>query len=128
MSKNHKNVCTTLNYIKQVLVLGSRITEFVFIYAFAFSVGILIEITSSPFRSKICVITVGIKKYKWIIKKKKKKHDKTVLSAKYILNRIEVLIWFFKSFIDSFISHDEFISNFLKENNEIKEEIKNLKA
>ena len=44
--------------------------------------------------------------YKSIIKKKKKKHDKKVLLAKLILNRIEVLIS--KSLIDINISHNEF--------------------
>ena len=44
------------------------------------------------------------------------------------LDCVEVLIS--KAFIDSFISNDEFIliSNVLKEYNEMKEEIKNLKA
>ena len=40
----------------------------------------------------MCAITVGIKKYKSIIKKKKKKHNKIVLLAKSTLNRIEALI------------------------------------
>ena len=35
---------------------------------------------------KICAITAGITKYKPIIKKKKKKHDKIVLLAKTKLN------------------------------------------
>ena len=67
-----------------------------------------------------------IKKYKSIIKKKKKKHDKRVLLAKSELNSIEVLIS--KALIDSNISHDEFvlISSVLKEYGDIKEEIKNL--
>ena len=76
-------------------------------------------------RLKICVITVGIKKHKSIIKKKKKKHDKIVLLAKSELNSIEVLIS--KALINSNISHDEFvlITNVLKELYDIKEEIKN---
>ena len=65
--------------------------------------------------------------YKSIIKKKKK-HDKIALLAKSKLNRIEVLIS--KSLIDSNISHDEFVSinNVLKEYEELKEKIKNLKT
>ena len=35
-----------------------------------------------------CVITAGIKRYKSIIKKKKKKLDKTVFLAKSKLNKI----------------------------------------
>ena len=57
-----------------------------------FLIGIPIGITSSAIVLKICAINAGIKKYKLIIKKKKKKHDKTVLLAKSKLNSIEVLI------------------------------------
>ena len=53
-------------------------------------VGISIEITSSAIGLKICVITAAIKKYKSIIKKKKKKHGKIVFQAKTRLNVIEV--------------------------------------
>ena len=91
-------------------------------------VSIPIRITSSAIGLKICAITAAIKKYKSIIKKKKKKHDKIVFLAKSKLNRIEILIS--KALIDSVISHDEFvlINNVLKEYNEMKEEIKNLKT
>ena len=70
----------------------------------------------------------AIKKYKSIIKTKKKKHHKIVLLAKSKLNKMEVLI--FKASIGSVISHDEFvlINNVWKEYNEMKEEIKNLKT
>ena len=63
--------------------------------------------------------------YKLRIKKKKKMHDKTVLMGKDKLNTIEVLI--FKSLIDSYISHDKFISVniILREYNEIKNKMKN---
>ena len=65
--------------------------------------------------------------------KKKKKHGKIVLLAKSKLNNIEVLISKarFKSIlIDSNISHGEFvlINNALKEYDNMKEEIKNLKT
>ena len=90
-------------------------------------IGIPIGITSSAIGLKFFEITVGIKKYKSSIKKKKKKYDKTVLLAKSKLNSIEVLIS--KGLIDSNISHDEFvlINNVLKEYDNMKEEIKNLK-
>ena len=73
----------------------------------------------------ICLITVETKKYKSIIKKKKKRHAKIMLLEKAMLNTLEVLI--VKALIDSYISHDEFFSvnNVLREYNEIKEEIKN---
>ena len=90
-----------------------------------FSVGIPIGITSSVIGLKICTITAGIKKYKSIIQKRKKKHDKIVLLAKSKLNSIVVLIS--KALIVSNISHDEFvlINNMLKEVYDMKEEIKN---
>ena len=62
---------------------------------------------------KFCAITAGIKKYKWIIKKKK--HNEIVLLGKIQLNTIETLIS--KTLIDSYISHDELasVNNILKE-------------
>ena len=89
--------------------------------------GIPIGIKRFAIGLKICAIVEGIKMYELVIKKKKKNHDKVVFLAKAKLNSIEVLNS--KTLIDSVISHDEFllIINFLKEFNEVKEEIKNLK-
>ena len=103
MSKKYKIVCTTVNYIEQFLILASKITGCVSISAFASLVGIPIGITSSTIGFKICVITAGIKRYKSINKKKKKKHDKIILLSKSKLNSLEVLIS--KALIDSNISH-----------------------
>ena len=82
--------------------------------------GVPVGITSSEIGLKIYAITAGIKKYKSIIKKKKKKHDRVVLLAKSKLNSIEVSIY--KVLVDSVISHDEFllITNVIKEYSEIK--------
>ena len=87
-------------------------------------IGIPIGITSYVIGLKICAITAGIKKYKSMIKKKKKRDDKIVLLAKSKLNSIEALIS--KALIDSVIIHDEFVLliNVLKEYNEMKEDIK----
>ena len=59
-------------------------------------------------------------KYKSIIKKKNKKHDKIVLLAKAKLNSIEVSIS--KSLVHSDISHDEYVSinSMLKEYDDMK--------
>ena len=79
------NLCkvwTTLNFIEHIFILASAITGCLSISAFTSIVGIPLEITSSAIGSKICAITAGIKKYKSIIKKKKKKHNKIVLLAK----------------------------------------------
>ena len=99
VSKKHKMVCTTLNYIEHFLILGSTVTGSISISVYASLVGIPIGITSSAIGLKIFVITAAIKKYKLIIKKKKKKPDKIVLLAKSKLNRIEFLIS--KALIDS---------------------------
>ena len=125
MNKKPKKVCTTLNHIANFLILASAITGCVSICAFASVVVIPMGIASSVIGLKICAITVGIKKYKSIIKKKKRKHDKIILLAKSKLNRIEVPIS--KALIDSNISHDEFvlINNVLKEYSDLKVKIKN---
>ena len=82
MNKKHKKVCRVLNYIEYSLILISTVTGCVSISAVASLAGTLIGITSSAVGLKICVLTAGIKKYKSIIKKKKKKHDKIALLAK----------------------------------------------
>ena len=114
-----------MNYVENLLILSSRIIGCVSISAFVSLVDINVGITSSSVGINICAIIAGIKKYKSIIKKKKKKHYKMVLLGKDKLNTIEVLIS--KSLIDSYISHDEFVSvnNTLREYNEIKSEIRN---
>ena len=106
MSKKNKKVSTILSNIEHFLVLVYAINKCVSIFAFASLVGILIGITSSVVGLKICAINVGIKKYKSIIKKKKKKYLKIVLLAKTKLNIIEVL--FSKALTVYEYSHDEF--------------------
>ena len=122
MSKKDKKVCSDVNYIDHSLIVVFTIAGCVSISAFASLVGIPTGITRSAIGLTICLITAGIKKYKWIIKKKKKKHDKIVLIAKSKLNSIEVLIS--KTLIDSNITHNEFIliNNMLKEFYDVKEE------
>ena len=99
-----------------------------FNFCFCFLIGIPIGIMSSAIGLKICPIAAGIKKYKSIIKNKKKKHDKTVSLAKSKLHSLKVLIS--KALIHSNVIHNEFvlINNTLKEYNEMKEEITNLKT
>ena len=124
MSKKHKKVCRVLNYIENSIILIFTISGCVSISSFASLVGISIGITSSAIGSKICVINMGVKKYK-SINIKKKKPDKIISLAKSKLNSIEVLIS--KALIFSKISHDEFvlINNMLKEFHDMKEDIKN---
>ena len=120
MSEKHKKACKYLNYIEHFLILALTITGCVLISALPSFVNILVDITSSAVGINTCPIAAGLKKYKSIIKKKKKKHNKIVLLGKDKINTIEVLIS--KSLIDSYISHEEFVSvnNVLRENNETK--------
>ena len=71
MSKKHKKLCRVLYYIDHSLSAISIITGWVSILASL--AGIPIVITSSAIGLKICVIMVGIKKFKSIIKKKKQR-------------------------------------------------------
>ena len=100
----------------------------VFQFLLLLLICIPIGITSSAIGLKNCARAAGIKKYKSIIKKKKKVYDKIVLLAKSKLSSMEALISM--TLIDSVISHDEFIliNNVLKEYDKIKEEIKTLKT
>ena len=96
------------------------LTGCISIPVFASLVCVLVGITSSAVGIKIYAITAAIKKYKSITKKKNKKHDKIVLLEKDKLNTIEVIIS--RVLIDSYISHEEFLSvnNVVKEYDEIK--------
>ena len=68
MSEKHKKICTSLNYIEHFLILGSPVTGFISISAFASLIRIIIRIliririTSSAIGLKICAITVTTKK------------------------------------------------------------------
>ena len=86
MNKKHKKICTTLNYIEKFLIPASKITGCISISAFASLPGIPIGITSSEIQLKIFPMAARIEKYNSITKKKKRKHDKTVLFAKPKLN------------------------------------------
>ena len=123
MKEKYKKTCKYLNYVEHLLILASTVTGCVSISAFASLPSVPVVITSSTLGIKICAITVGIKKYKSITKKKKK-HDKRVLLGKVKLNTIKVLTS--KALIDSYIIYDEFVSinKVLREYNEMKEETK----
>ena len=109
--KKHKKGCTSLNYIENLRIVASTVTECVSISAFASLVGIPVFAVGL----KICAITAGTKKCKSIIKKKRKRHDEIVLLAKTKSNTIEVLIS--RALVDSCISHKKYvlINNMLKE-------------
>ena len=124
LEKKHKKACTTLNYSEHVLILTSTITGSISISSFASLLGIPIEIMSSAIGLKICATSAGIRKYKSMIKKKKKKHNKIVLLGKSKLNSIDVLIS--KALTDLNLSHDKFvlINNVLQEYDGMEEKLK----
>ena len=71
-SKKNKKVCTTLNYIEHFLILASTVTVCISVSAFPSILGIFIGITISAIGLKVCIITAEIRKYKSIIRKKRK--------------------------------------------------------
>ena len=83
MSRKHKKVCTALNHIEHFLILASTLTGCISISVFAFLLGIPIRIMGSAVRLTICAKAAAITKYKSIIKKKKKKHDKIILKYNF---------------------------------------------
>ena len=87
-----------------------------------------IGITNSEKGLKTCAVDAEIKNYQPISKKTKKKHDKIVLLAKSKLNSREVLIS--KALFNTNISRHGFvlINTVLKESDDMKKEIKNLKT
>ena len=107
-------------------ILDAEVTGFISISTFDYLVGIPNGIKSSAVGKKICTVTAGIIKFKSIIKNKKKRHE-VILLAKTKLKTVES--WISKTWINSYISHDEFILvNVLRECDDIKWEIKNIKT
>ena len=91
-----------------MLILASTVSGCISISAFASLVFVPVGIATSAVGVKICPNLAGIKTYQSIIKKNKKKQDQIMLLGKTKLDTIDVLIS--KSLIDSYISHNEFIS------------------
>ena len=52
MSMKHKNICGILNYIEHLLILFAKVARYVYISAFASSVGNPVGITSSAIELK----------------------------------------------------------------------------
>ena len=72
MSNQNKKICTTLNYTEHSLTLNFAVTGCISISAFAVLVNIFSGIMISTIGVDIFAVTIRIKKYKSIIKKKKK--------------------------------------------------------
>ena len=74
MKKKNKKLCTTLSYNERFLILASVVTERISISALTSLLGIPIGITSSVIGLQICAITAGIKKYRSINKKRRRRN------------------------------------------------------
>ena len=119
-------ICTTLNHIDDFRTLGFTDTGCIFTSALASLVDIFTEIMSSTIGLSICAITERIKKYKLIIKKKKKKHNEIALLAKTKSNCIKGFIS--RSLSDSSVGRNYFLLiEVLRKYDDMKEELINLK-
>ena len=87
MNEKHKKTCKYLNYVEYLFTLSSKGTGYVSIAQFTSLLAVPVGITGYPVGIKICAITAGIKKYKSVIKKQNKKHDKIVLLGKVTYNQ-----------------------------------------
>ena len=97
------------------------------IVSFTSAIGIPAGIASARFTLVFSLTTGIIKKLLKLTRKKKKKHNKTVMLAKNKLNRIETLMS--QALIDLDISHEEFKTtvNEKEKYEQMKESIRNTK-
>ena len=86
MSKKHKMICTTLNYIEHFFILSFTITRCISISAFASLIGILIGCCGIlgflQSDSKLVQKLQNLKSIIQQLKRKNKKHCETILLAK----------------------------------------------
>ena len=108
MSKKHKEDFITLIYIEHLLVLLSSVTGCASVSSFPSLVGNPTGVECSTVALRTCLITAEIKKFKSIIKKKRRNQNKKVLLATAKLKTMEVLIsW---GLTNSYVSQSEFFS------------------
>ena len=62
ITRKHKKVCRTLNFIKYFLILVSAVSGCIPVSSFASLLGIPIASTSSAIGLEICTTAAGIKK------------------------------------------------------------------
>ena len=99
MSEKYQKTYKYLNYVEDLLILSSTVTGCVSISASASLLSVSVGIKSSAVGTKVRAITAGIKHYKSIMNKIKKKHGKIVLLGTAKLNTIEDTIWSREVFI-----------------------------
>ena len=72
MSRKRKTVCASPNHVKDFLFLVSAITGCISISSFASLISGPIRVTDSTKGLKTCAVAAGTKRYKSIVKKKRK--------------------------------------------------------
>ena len=109
-SKKLSKYVAAFDYIDKILIVLSATTGGVSICLFTNIVGAAVGIASASFTLTFSLSTGITKKLLNITRKKrkKKKHDKILMSAKSKLNSIDTLIS--QALIDMDISHEEFIT------------------
>ena len=90
ISEKHIKVCMALFYFEHFLAFASVVSGYISISASASLISVTVGIASYALGLKVFEITAGIKNYKSIIKKKRKKHKKIVLLEKIKLSNIKV--------------------------------------
>ena len=93
ISKKHKKTCTALNYVEHLLISVSMVTGCVSIFFCFFNWYSCRYCEFCNWIKNLHKITAWIKKYKPIIKKKRKKYHKIAFLAKTKLNKSEALIY-----------------------------------
>ena len=123
MSKRLSKYIASFDYFDKPLIVLSVTTGSISIASFAAVTGAPVGIRSASF-SLVFSISTGIVKMLWkTTRNKKKKHNKVVMLARSILNRIKSKI---SETINNEISHEDFMTiiNEEKKYQDLKESIK----
>ena len=123
MSKRLSKYIASFDYFDKPLIVLSVTTSSISIASFAAVTGAPVGIRSASF-SLVFSISTGIVKMLWkTTRNKKKKHNKVVMLARSILNRIKSKI---SETINNEISHEDFMTiiNEEKKYQDLKESIK----
>ena len=115
---------TIFNYIDKILIVLSATSGRVSIISFLSVIGAPAGIASASFTLIFSLTTGIVKKLLDKTRKKRKKHDKILMSAKSKLNSIDALIS--QALIDVDINHEEFVT-ILREKDRYEKMKENLK-
>ena len=128
MSKTLSKYIAAFDYIDKTLMALSATSGGIDIISFTSVTGIPAGLASASFTLIFSLTTEIIKKLLKVTRKKKKKHNKTVMLAKSKLNSIETLMS--QAVIDLDISHEEFktIVSDKEKYEQMKESIGNTKS